>query len=1069
MPTPLTNQVYEAFISYRHVALDAAVARRIHTMIENFKIPRAIKKLTGREKMGKVFRDLEELPFTPDLGDNIKAALSASGFLIVVCSPDLLVSRWCLKEISDFIALRGREKILPVMIAGDEETSIPPELRGIAPAADLRNGINKKVMNRELAKLMARILFVGESISARRALHRYRTRLLAPILNIDEKELVRRLRESGLIRRGAAILVLALITGLFGTYGVITGNRIAANNALIIEATEKAEQAKDQAEAQNQAALIGQSEYLAELSARALDGGDVKEALKLAIDALPDDLSAPSFPISKAAEGALRSAEMSDTLSSGYYEMTQHIDFGVKLEAASTALKDSIFIFSKELDNCFGYWDIHTGERSISSNPLRLKGIPQSVQLSQEKISINSIYSGITASYPDRLESYSSSRGITILAKEETKGAGTYTKVCHLTSHNQYVLFGAENLPLALKGPRLTAKISGEAFSADEVVEIGSYVFAWQDHGRNGKPPRAGLWFHNSEEPEFVMDIPEGIVSVSTPSKNGSLLTVDRVGIIRVFAVPTGKLISQLTCHDGYSFAFFPVMNEKIVAITNKGEALLLHTIDGSILTSYPSEGAIRTARLARETDAYYLLCSCADNQARVYNLELGTLLYTLSAKGPLQDACFMGYSEALYSHDAKNIALIEEKGASIYMLRDEVRTADDDKRFTLLSGGTSTNYVESARFSPGGEILAVSAALGNISVYNSKTGALLWFHSLPTDVASFINYDAPAFNGDGSAIWFPMARESGKTWLMVDSVTGKELMRVKLSDDKQDKVLGTPQYLMDEKLIFFRTMSWLDDEAVCMIDAISGEHLWEAFFYNEDGNEKHFNLSDIAVHEAGTELLISFQAADRDTGKKIWKIERHDVFTGAVTGTFEYILPGQTKVNAFSPDGEFWMVCSRDVNVNKVRVYNMISGEMVDARSLLENEGIPRWDRTGSSLLIERFVPGSEFSDARILWTPGADERVFAAGSAQWRESGAEFIGSIGEHDRVTVESQRYLIDIDSGDTLLDAGQGFRLLISPEGRSVFRYSLSALPRIIFWRPLSEVMESAKHIVAAMD
>ena len=162
-------------------------------------------------------------------------------------------------------------------------------------------------------------------------------------------------------------------------------------------------------------------------------------------------------------------------------------------------------------------------------------------------------------------------------------------------------------------------------------------------------------------------------------------------------------------------------------------------------------------------------------------------------------------------------------------------------------------------------------------------------------------------------------------------------------------------------------------------------------------------------------------------------------------------------------------MVCSRDVNVNKVRVYNMISGEMVDARSLLENEGIPRWDRTGSSLLIERFVPGSEFSDARILWTPGADERVFAAGSAQWRESGAEFIGSIGEHDRVTVESQRYLIDIDSGDTLLDAGQGFRLLISPEGRSVFRYSLSALPRIIFWRPLSEVMESAKHIVAAMD
>ena len=65
------QQGYCAFISYRHQSPDQEIAKALHTAIETYGIPASIKKQTGKKRMGKVFRDQEELPLSANLGADI--------------------------------------------------------------------------------------------------------------------------------------------------------------------------------------------------------------------------------------------------------------------------------------------------------------------------------------------------------------------------------------------------------------------------------------------------------------------------------------------------------------------------------------------------------------------------------------------------------------------------------------------------------------------------------------------------------------------------------------------------------------------------------------------------------------------------------------------------------------------------------------------------------------------------------------------------------------------------------------------------------------------------------------
>ena len=204
-------QSYCAFISYRHQSPDQEIAKALHTGIETYGIPASIKKQTGRKKMGKVFRDQEELPLSSDLGADIEAALDRSEWFIAICSPRYLESKWCLRELEYFIEHKGREHVLVLLVEGEPKDSFPETLRFV-PNAD--------GTFTETEPLAADVRAATPAGNLKR-LKNEKLRILAPMLGLGFDDLKRRARQRKLRIAaivGAATLVAATALGVFLTF-----------------------------------------------------------------------------------------------------------------------------------------------------------------------------------------------------------------------------------------------------------------------------------------------------------------------------------------------------------------------------------------------------------------------------------------------------------------------------------------------------------------------------------------------------------------------------------------------------------------------------------------------------------------------------------------------------------------------------------------------------------------------------------------------------------------------------------------------------------------------------------
>ena len=120
---------YAAFISYRHMPRDRAWALRIMAALETYRTPKPLVLEAFPSRLGRLYRDEDEVPSSHDLSDEIKNALARSDNLIVVCSPDTPASRWVWREIQLFQEMGKGDRILPLLIAGEPDGSFPRELR----------------------------------------------------------------------------------------------------------------------------------------------------------------------------------------------------------------------------------------------------------------------------------------------------------------------------------------------------------------------------------------------------------------------------------------------------------------------------------------------------------------------------------------------------------------------------------------------------------------------------------------------------------------------------------------------------------------------------------------------------------------------------------------------------------------------------------------------------------------------------------------------------------------------------------------------------------------------------
>lgn len=129
---------FAAYLSYS--SKDEAFAKRLHAALESYRIPKELGQfdLAGKaNRIYPVFRDREELA-AGTLGEELEAALRASGSLIVIGSAHAATSHWVDTEVRYFQSLGRAERVFAIITdeastpsAGDDSPIefLPPALR----------------------------------------------------------------------------------------------------------------------------------------------------------------------------------------------------------------------------------------------------------------------------------------------------------------------------------------------------------------------------------------------------------------------------------------------------------------------------------------------------------------------------------------------------------------------------------------------------------------------------------------------------------------------------------------------------------------------------------------------------------------------------------------------------------------------------------------------------------------------------------------------------------------------------------------------------------------------------
>lgn len=264
---------YAAFISYRHLPRDAEVACEVQRAIEEYRLPRHVvqtRQAFRSPKLGKCFRDEDELAASHSLPDSIQEALAASRTLIVICSPETQESPWVRREIEMFEQIHGRERIICVLAAGSPEESIPPILktRLILDAS----GVLREMPAEPLAADLR-----SEAKAKRKA---ELLRIIAAVAGCSYDDLRQRDRARKRKRIALASTAAALTIAAVGVFAF-------------------------QFHQTSEAALIAESKSLA---AQALDQyaqGETAQAIETALQALPSSESDTSRPLVPEAQAAL--------------------------------------------------------------------------------------------------------------------------------------------------------------------------------------------------------------------------------------------------------------------------------------------------------------------------------------------------------------------------------------------------------------------------------------------------------------------------------------------------------------------------------------------------------------------------------------------------------------------------------------------------------------------------------------------------------------------------------------------------------------------------------------------
>lgn len=311
---------YFAFISYKRE--DEKWAKWLQNKLETYRFPSLLRKEYDKQlpsNLRPIFRDKTDISKTGDLKLILHEELVNSKYLIVICSPRSARSEWVNQEILEFQKLGRDENIIPFIIDG-EPNSPDPTVRCYLPAiSENILGISVKEVGKEKAVIKVIAAMLGISFDI--LWNRHRERVFKQRLKIISAVVVAIILFSAiLVRQNLKIVeqnakIQAQSESLHITNEQLKekNNELEEKNRVIEENNEKIVSANQQlseqiveTNRQKNRALIGQSEYLADLSRQQLKANDGMLALMLALEALPQNLKHPNRPYVPEAEGALR-------------------------------------------------------------------------------------------------------------------------------------------------------------------------------------------------------------------------------------------------------------------------------------------------------------------------------------------------------------------------------------------------------------------------------------------------------------------------------------------------------------------------------------------------------------------------------------------------------------------------------------------------------------------------------------------------------------------------------------------------------------------------------------------
>lgn len=366
---------YFAFISYKRE--DEKWAKWLQNKLETYRFPSLLRKEYDKQlpsNLRPIFRDKTDISKTGDLKLILHEELVDSKYLIVICSPKSARSEWVNQEILEFQKLGREENIIPFIIDG-APNSPDPTVQCYPPTiSENILGISVKEVGKEKAviKVIAAMLEISFDI----LWNRHRERVFKQRLKIISSVVVAIILFSAiLVRQNLKIVeqnvkIQAQSESLHLTNEQLKEkndeleekNRvIEENNKKIVFANQQLSEQIVETNRQKNRALVGQSEYLADLSRQQLKANNAMLALMLALDALPQNLNHPNRPYVPEAEGALRNVNFYLDSKEPKARATL-LDDGVN---SASFNPDGTKVVTASDDGIVRLWDAESGEKLI--------------------------------------------------------------------------------------------------------------------------------------------------------------------------------------------------------------------------------------------------------------------------------------------------------------------------------------------------------------------------------------------------------------------------------------------------------------------------------------------------------------------------------------------------------------------------------------------------------------------------------------------------------------------------------------------------------------------------------